>query len=214
MWKLRRRPEPSMLRIKHLESRFLNRLHSTRRNASATPVKRLGLHNRVFDHCRLLDHIPMLLFVSIGNAQQHAPKTRTPVSIVGWKVCTAIKRLSIRRKKRCQGPSALPAHRLHRGLVPAIDIGTLVAIHFDGDKMLIDDGRKLGIVIRLAVHHVTPVAPHCADVEQHRLVLAMRRGESLRSPLMPPDRLMHGGPKISRRSVRQRVKNVRRHDDH
>ena len=68
MRKLRRRPEPSMLGIKHLERRLLNRLDDAPRNASATPVKRLGLHNRVFDHRRLLDYIPMLLLVSIGNA--------------------------------------------------------------------------------------------------------------------------------------------------
>src|SRR6266566_4986398 len=142
MWKLRGRAKPSMLRIKHLERRLLNRLDSARRNASAASVKRLGLHNRAFDHRRLLDHIPMLLFVRIRNAQQYAPETRPPIMILRRKVRPAIKRLPIRREKCRERPSALPAHRLHGGLVTAIDIRTLIAVHLDGDEMLIDNGRN------------------------------------------------------------------------
>jgi hypothetical protein len=81
----------------------------------------------------------MLFRESIGDAQQHAPKTRTPVSVLGRKVSPTIKRLPVGREKSRQGPSPLSAHCLHRGLIAAVDVGTLVAVYLHCDEMLIHD---------------------------------------------------------------------------
>src|SRR5271166_2053820 len=123
----------------------------------------------------------MLFGVSIGNAQQHAPKTWTTITILGWEVCAAIKRLPVGCKKRRQRPSALPAYRLHGSLIAAVNVRTLVAIHLHRDEMLVHDRRNLGIVIGLAIHHMAPVAPHRTNVEQHGFVVELCRGKSLRA---------------------------------
>src|SRR5580700_364113 len=200
MRKLGRLPEPPMLRIKHAERRILNRIDNARRNPPALPGKRLRLRNRTLDHLRLLDHVAMFFFVGVGNAQQHALETRTPVTIVRRKIRPTVKRLAIRSEKRSERPSALPADRAHRSLVPAVNIRTLVAIHFHRNEIVIHNRGYFGIVIRLAVHHMAPVAPYRANVEQHRLVLPPRRRKRLLAPLMPLNRLMHGRSQVSGRS--------------
>src|SRR5207302_1122424 len=81
-------------------------------------------------------------------------------------------------KKSRQRPSSLPAHRANRRLIPAIDIRTLIAVHLHCDEMLIHNRRHVRIVVRLAVHHMAPVAPHRANVKQHRLVFALRGGKA------------------------------------
>src|SRR5580765_6580622 len=100
MRKLRRLPKPSMLRVKHPKRRSLNRRDNAGRNPPVFSREGLRLRNRAFHHLRLLDHVAMLFLVSIRNAQQHAPKARTPISIARRKISPAIKGLSIRRKKR------------------------------------------------------------------------------------------------------------------
>ena len=201
MRKLRRLPKPSMLRIEHPKRGSLNRIEYACRNAAVFPGKRFRLRNRRLHHLRLLDHVSMLLRVSIGNAQQHAPKAGTPVAVLRRKVCAAIKRLSVRRKERRQRPAALPAHCLHSRLIPAVNVRTLVPIHLHRNKMLVHNRRNLRIVIRLPIHHMAPVAPYRANIEEHGLVLALRRRKRLGSPLVPLDGLMHGRPQVGRRGV-------------
>ena len=48
----------------------------------------------------------------------------------------------------------------------------------------------------MRIHHLAPVAPHCADIEQDGLVFPGGAGKGFCSPLMPLDRLMHGGSQI------------------
>ena len=103
------------------------------------------------------------------------------------------------------GQPPCPLKRGDRGLVAAVDVGALVAVHLYRDEVLVDDARHLGIVVGLVVHHVTPVAPHRADIEQDGLVLALRRGEGLLAPLMPVDGLVHGRAQIRRSRLRERV---------
>ena len=81
-------------------------------------------------------------------------------------------------------------------LVPDVDIGALVPVHLHGDEVVIDDPGDLGILVRLAVDDVAPVAPHGADVEQDRLVLRLRPSERLVAPGIPLHRLVGGGPEI------------------
>ena len=86
----------------------------------------------------------------------------------------------------------MPADRADCGLVADVDIGALIAIHFHGDEMLVHDGRHFGIVVRLAIHHMAPVAPHRANVEEHRLVFPLRGSERLLAPFVPTNWLVHG----------------------
>ena len=138
----------------------------------------------------------MLVQVSVGDAQQNAAEAGTAVAVAGRKISATVKRLAIGSEKRGKRPSALAAHGLHGNLIAAVNVRALVAIHLHGDEMLVYDRGDFGIVVRFAVHHMAPVAPHCANVEQHRFVVALRRGKRLFAPLAPLDGLMHGGAQV------------------
>jgi hypothetical protein len=71
--------------------------------------------------------------------------------------------------------------------------------------MLVDESGSLGILVRLAIHHVAPVTPNSTDVEQNGLVLSLSFFERLMVPLMPLNRLMHGGTKVRRGGLRKGV---------
>src|SRR5690606_21364588 len=53
---------------------------------------------------------------------------------------------------------------------------------------------RLGVFVALVVHDVAPVAPHRADVEQDRAVLAPRPLERLVAPRQPGDGLLGAVP--------------------
>jgi hypothetical protein len=83
-----------------------------------------------------------------------------------------------------------------RPLIAGVHVGPLVAVHLDADEVLVEVVRERGVFVRLAVHHVAPVAPDGADIEQHRTVGRARRREGRFSPLLPPDRLVRRGAEV------------------
>jgi len=89
-------------------------------------------------------------------------------------MCRHINGLPSGVRKRRQRPATLSADSLHRGLVAAIHVRALVAINLDGDEMFVHDAAISGLSLGLAVHHVAPMAPHRADIEQNGFVLALR----------------------------------------
>ena len=138
----------------------------------------------------------------MARAKSHEQlETRHPHPIVGRKISSSVKRLAIGCKKSRERPPPLSAHRADRGLIAAVNIRTLISIHLHRDEVLIHDRGNSRIVIGLAVHHMAPVAPHRPNIEQHRLVLVLRQCERLLAPLMPLNRLVHGGPQVSGRGA-------------
>src|SRR5258708_38571576 len=129
MRKLRSLPKPSMLRIEHAERRLLNRSNDARGNPPAAPGKRLRLRNRALDHLRLFHHVAIFFLVRAGDAEQYSLETRTPVAVSRREIRAAIKRLTVGRKKSSQRPAALPADRADCGLISAVDVRTLIAVH-------------------------------------------------------------------------------------
>src|SRR5215831_12025579 len=126
-----------MLSIEHLLGGFLNRGDDVGRNLTALPGKRFRLRDRVFDHRRLLHYVAVLFPVGVGDAEQYPAKAGTSISIPRREIRPAIKRLTARREKGSERPSALSADRLHRRLVSAIDIRALIAINFHCYEVLI-----------------------------------------------------------------------------
>ncbi len=84
----------------------------------------------------------------------------------------------MRRQHRGERPSILPADRSHRRLVTRIHIRTLIAIDLDRNKILIDHLGQMRIFITFPIHHVTPVAPHRADIQQNGLVFPAARANA------------------------------------
>ena len=109
--------------------------------------ERFGAANHVHHRVRLLVDFRFLLAESIGNGQQHALESRTSVVILRREIRSSKKRLAFWGKKRRERPSALSGHRLHCGLVSAVDIGALIAIYLDRDIFLVHDLRHFGIVV-------------------------------------------------------------------
>ena len=72
------------------------------------------------------------------------------------------------------GQPPVPADGGDGELIAAVNIGALVAVHLHRHKFAIDDLGDFGALVRLAIHDVTPMAPHRADVEQDGLVLLLR----------------------------------------
>ena len=143
--------------------------------------------------------------VGVGDGQQDFLKAGPSPLIDRRKVRSTIERAAIRREKYGQRPAAGAGDGGYGKLVAAVDVGALIAIDLHGDVLAIDDLGDFGALVGLAVHHVTPVAPHRADVEQNGLVLALRSGKGFLAPLVPLNGLMHGGAKIGGRGVRERV---------
>src|ERR1019366_9021233 len=104
-----------------------------------------------------------------------------------------------------EGPSSGAGDRRNGKLVAAVDIGTLVAIDFDGDEFTVDDLGDFAALVGLAIHDVAPVTPHRANVQEDGLVLALGGSEGVFAPLVPLDRLVHRRAQIGRRGVGKRV---------
>ena len=102
-------------------------------------------------------------------------------------VCAAEERLEFRRQKNVERPAALAGHRLDGGHVDFIDVGPLFAVQLHADEFLVHHGRHFRAGEALALHHVAPMAGRVADREQQRLVLLLRRLESLVPPGPPID---------------------------
>ena len=95
------------------------------------------------------------------------------------------KRLPLGRERRGHRPAATAGQRLDRGHVDAVHVGPLLAIHLDGDEVLVEIPRDFEILERLALHHVAPVTGRIAHAEQHRLVLPRGARERLVAPRVP-----------------------------
>src|SRR6185437_4707799 len=139
------------------------------------------------------------------HGQQHTLEARPAIALLRRKVRSAEVRLALRRQKRRQRPSSLSADRGHSRLITRIHIRPLIPIHLHRDEVVVQHRRGLIVLIALAVHHMAPVAPHRADIQQHRLVLAPGLLKGLRAPLMPLHRLMPGRPQIRRRRTREPI---------
>jgi hypothetical protein len=135
---------------------------------------------------------------SLYSMAQHALESRPPVAVVAGKIGSSEKRLALGGQHRGQGPPVLATNGGDCGLVARIHIRTLVAVDLDRDKVFVDDRGQPGIFVALAVHHVTPVAPHGADIQQDGFVFSGCAGKGFRAPFMPLDRLVHGGSEIRR----------------
>src|SRR6185437_5598592 len=170
-----------------------------------------GLRESVSHQARLLKDIAVFILVGVGNRQQHAPEAGASVMIARRKVGAAVKRLAVWGKEGSQRPSALPAHRLHRDLVAAVNVWALVPVHLDSHKTLVDDLGDLGIIIGFPVHHMAPMAPHGPNIEQNGLILALGEGEGLLAPFIPLDGLLHRGAEVGRSRAREGIQSVGGH---
>ena len=134
----------------------------------------------------------LLLFAERArDFHQHAAESGPAVGVVvGREVGASEEDLTLGRQERGEWPAALPAERLHGALIARVHVGPLVAVDLDADEIAIQELGDRGVLVRLAVHDVAPMAPHGADVEQDRLLFLLRAGERRVAPRRPMDRLV------------------------
>jgi hypothetical protein len=114
----------------------------------------------------------------LGHGEQHPAKTGAAITIVAGKIGSSEVRTAVRGEECGERPAALPADGRDGGLVARVHIGALVAIHLDGDEMLVDELGNLRIFVGFPVHDVAPVAPDGPDVEQDGLVSDCARAKA------------------------------------
>ncbi len=205
MRKLGLRAKAAVARIKLFDGRLDHLLDERQAKMAATTGEVLALRNGIH-HARCgFEHIIAPRLPGIGHGYQHSLEAGTTVAIVAGKIGASEEGAAIGREHGSERPSTLPAYGGDGGLVAAVDIGTFVAVDFDGNEMLIDYTGQACILIGLAVHDVAPVAPYGADVEQDRLVLGGGEVEGCVAPLVPANGLMHRGAQIGGCGILQSI---------
>ena len=205
MGKLGLRTETAVVAVELVHRRLHHLVNDAHAQAASAPGIGFIELNRLQRAAGRLQHLVAARLPCLGHTQQHPRKAGPPIAVIAGKIGSAEERLAVGGEHRGQGPSILPADGGHRGLVAGVHIRPLVPVHLHRDKVLVDHRGQFGILVAFAIHHMAPVAPHRADIQQDRLVLAGGVGKSLGPPLMPPDRLVHGGTKVRRGGVGERV---------
>ena len=195
MGELRLAAEPAVDPVEHRGHLAHRAVEQCRRGLAGSGFVERGIEDAP-DGVGLGRHLIPAGAVGVEHSGQHGAKAGSAVLPVGREVGPAVEDFAGRGEEGGERPAALPGDRLDGVLVAGVDVGALVPIHLDADEVLVEELGQVGILVRLPVHHVTPVAPDRADVEEHRLVGAAGGGEGLLSPGIPMDRLVGGGAEI------------------
>ncbi len=132
---------------------------------------------------RLLD---VAAAVSPGFGYRRKKLQESRFGIVG----AAEERPPVGRQEARHGPAALPGQRNGGVHVDGVDVGPLLAVHFDADEAVIHRRGHLVVLERLMCHHVTPVAGRVADREQDRRIASRGVGQCCGRPLLPVHRVV------------------------
>ncbi len=86
-------------------------------------------------------------------------------------------------------------------LIDLVDVGTLFAVDFDVDEVLVHEPGGIGVREALVVHHVAPVTRGVADREEDRLVARLGRLKRFGPPRVPVHRVVLVKQEIGARFV-------------
>ena len=129
-------------------------------------------------------------FPKLADVLEDLHQARPTVTAIGRKIGSAVKRFQLRRKKNVERPAALSAHGLNERHINLVHVRALFAVHFDADKMFVQELRRRFVLKRLALHDVAPMAGGVADAEENGFVLVARFGEGRLTPGKPIHRIV------------------------
>ena len=193
-------------------------MHAVRRGQDA--VGRIGNDRRrrlsrrgliqVFGQCLperrgLTVHIGAVGLPHLVNPFEDLAEGGPPIGGLRRKVGATEKELGVGSQETGERPASLPGDGLDAALVARVHVRPLVAVHFDADEVPVQEIGKPGVFVGLGVHHVAPVAPHRADVEENRPAGAPGQLERLLTPGMPLHRLVGGGTQVGRGRIPQPI---------
>src|SRR5208282_6254974 len=141
--------------------------------------------------------------VEPGDFLQHATESGTTVPVRRGKVGAPEKDLPLGGKEPGERPASFARERPDLSLIPSVDLGMLVAVDLDRNKMLEQQTGDLGVRVRALVHDVAPVTPGGSDVEQDRSSGPFGQLERLGPPRVPLDRLLGRASKVGGGAVRE-----------
>ena len=131
-----------------------------------------------------------LLAIELGHRLENARKPGHAMPIGRREVGAAVERDALGRHEHRHRPAAVTRHRLDGLHVDRVDVRALLAVDLDVDEPLVHEARDRGILERLALHDVAPVAGRVADGEEDGLVLAASPSQRLLAPGVPVDRVV------------------------
>ncbi len=205
---LRRVAEPAVPRVERARERRAREEESVAR-------ERLGLlPSRGVGRARdLLRDLPRRV---LERRALVSPRLRDPeekrlepgpaVPVLGREVRPGEERPAVRQEERRERPAAAPGRELDGRHVDVVHVGALLAVHLDRDEVLVQEVRDGGVLERLPLHHVTPVAGGVADREEDGLRFPAGPRERLVAPRVPVDRVVGVLEKVRRRFAREAVR--------
>ena len=124
------------------------------------------------------------------DALEHLAERGHPVTRLVRVVGPAVERPPVGCQEHRHRPATAAGHRLDRGHVDLVEIGTLLAIDLDRHEPVVQVAGGRLVLERLAFHHVAPVTGRVADPQEDRPVEELRPGERVGSPREPVDRVV------------------------
>ena len=203
--KLRSVAEAAVLAVEELHDGADLGVHHGGIEAGARAGKTFGLGHRGSERLRGALELFALGAVSLSHGQEDATEAGAAHAVFGREIGAAKKGLAVGKEKTGEGPAALAGEGADGGLVACVHVGALVAIHFDGDEVLVDQGCDLGVLVALTVNDVAPVAPDGADIEEDGLVFGAGPGKDPIAPFVPVDRLMRSGAQVGAGGILEMV---------
>ena len=140
-----------------------------------------------------------------SNLLKNLDESRPAPSRAGREIRAAEKRLERRRQPDAHRPAARSRRPLHERHVDAVDVGPLLAINLDRDKVFVEHRRDGLLFERFVLHHMTPMARGVADREKDRFVVGASPGKRFIAPGIPVDRIVGVLQQIRTALVRETI---------
>ena len=204
---LRRPSEPAPARVERARAalRTASASSDSAGAARSTGCGSLELSDGLDELARRARDVAAALAVRVGDRLSTWRKLGSPWRGSGGKYVPPKNGSPVRREEDGHRPAAVPGQRDDRVHVDRVEVGPLLAVDLDVDEVLVHQPRGLGVLERLVLHHVAPVAGRVADGEQDRPVLVARSVERLVAPGVPVDGVVRVLEEVRARLVGQAV---------
>ena len=140
-------------------------------SSGSRDARRCASRDRLDDALALGEQVAAAVRPEVGHPVQHLAERRHALPRLGREVRPGEERDAVRRAEHRHRPAAVSRHGLRRGHVDGVHVRTFLAVDLDVHEALVHERRRLGVLERLVLHHVTPVTRRVADRQEDRLVV-------------------------------------------
>ena len=126
------------------------------------------------------------------------------------KICAAVKRFCLRRKKYGHWPATATSHGLNGVHVNGVDVRSFLAVNFDIDKQLVHERSGFDIFETFVGHYVAPVTRRVPNRKKYWLAASAGESKRIFSPRIPIDRIVAMLAKVRADFVTEAIGHVRK----